>query len=521
MKRGFTLIEVLAVIVILAIIATITTPIILNTIEDAEKREFKNQVNIVKKNLDYYLIENNKNQYPNCSETKNVSFSDLLLKNVSYFEDGYVCYDTKNEKNYIYARNDKYVAYGTVDDITIKLFKEFDKTEIIHYAYTGIPSRTYNEGARINYAGLDWLVIKDNGNNTTLILKDNYGYGIYGSSVNFVSGNTAYDKVNIDFVNGNTEIKKDIYNNGIIKDSSTNSYVRLPKKDELSTKIANGSNTAFWTMTANGSNLWYGLAEGTVVHNECRKTNPITYYYGYSSGTSNVNSWSLYRTQACESVNNTVSYTQSKAITSIELLHVGQGYGSTSDQPRVASVQKSINKTNPDTYSISSFSGQCTNPKIVNNPENGKYGRFCQYTCQSGNSGTKTYTNPKSKGSFSYCHVAKGSATITYDIPELTLKATGTFSRVGYYFKEAGTSIVYSKDCPSISTVGTTTNSTSATETFTCSRNCSTSMQWDKYYYIPSGSSCSSRYGYVDVDDGYVSSNLGYRPVITVKEVKS
>ena len=41
-KKGFTLVELLAVIVILAIIALIATPIILNVIDDAKTNAAKN-----------------------------------------------------------------------------------------------------------------------------------------------------------------------------------------------------------------------------------------------------------------------------------------------------------------------------------------------------------------------------------------------------------------------------------------------------------------------------------------------
>ena len=41
MKKGFTLVELLAVIAIIAIIATITTPLILNVISTSKEKSFK------------------------------------------------------------------------------------------------------------------------------------------------------------------------------------------------------------------------------------------------------------------------------------------------------------------------------------------------------------------------------------------------------------------------------------------------------------------------------------------------
>ena len=48
-KIGFTLVELLAVIVILSIIMTITVPIILVQVKKAEKRSFEISVELVKK----------------------------------------------------------------------------------------------------------------------------------------------------------------------------------------------------------------------------------------------------------------------------------------------------------------------------------------------------------------------------------------------------------------------------------------------------------------------------------------
>lgn len=44
-NKGFTLVELLAIIVILAAIALITTPIVINLINDAHENTFKNSVN--------------------------------------------------------------------------------------------------------------------------------------------------------------------------------------------------------------------------------------------------------------------------------------------------------------------------------------------------------------------------------------------------------------------------------------------------------------------------------------------
>lgn len=47
MKKGFTLVELLAVIVVLGIVAVITTPLIQNVIESSKMNAFKNSINSI------------------------------------------------------------------------------------------------------------------------------------------------------------------------------------------------------------------------------------------------------------------------------------------------------------------------------------------------------------------------------------------------------------------------------------------------------------------------------------------
>ena len=47
LKKGFTLVELLAVIVILAVIALITTPIIIDSLNTSKKEAFKDSVNSI------------------------------------------------------------------------------------------------------------------------------------------------------------------------------------------------------------------------------------------------------------------------------------------------------------------------------------------------------------------------------------------------------------------------------------------------------------------------------------------
>ena len=58
-RKGFTLVELLAVIVILSVIALIATPMILNIIEETKKRSLENSVKGLLEASNYFAIENN------------------------------------------------------------------------------------------------------------------------------------------------------------------------------------------------------------------------------------------------------------------------------------------------------------------------------------------------------------------------------------------------------------------------------------------------------------------------------
>ena len=56
-NKGFTLVELLAVIVILAVISLIATPMILGVVEEAKKSSFKDSVLSAFDAVEYYDIE--------------------------------------------------------------------------------------------------------------------------------------------------------------------------------------------------------------------------------------------------------------------------------------------------------------------------------------------------------------------------------------------------------------------------------------------------------------------------------
>ena len=123
-KKGFTLVELLAVIVVIGIIAIITIPIVLNNVTSAEKKSFKVSVNEVKRNVDRYLVKNDLKKLPTCGDNNVILRNIDFLKNRNVFtDDSYMCYDEENACDYIYAKSNLkksgkvILAYGCFDDI--------------------------------------------------------------------------------------------------------------------------------------------------------------------------------------------------------------------------------------------------------------------------------------------------------------------------------------------------------------------------------------------------------------------
>lgn len=156
-KIGFTLVELLAVIVILSIIMTITVPIVLVQVKKAEKRSFEISVELVKKNTEDYLLKQGLKRLPDCEEEL-VKLEDLNLKNKENafsLENSFVCYKSQQQCNYIYAISKKknYQKEGCYDDDKI--------TEIDKSADYSIPQFTnfeyqYEDNGSSLVVDIDW-----------------------------------------------------------------------------------------------------------------------------------------------------------------------------------------------------------------------------------------------------------------------------------------------------------------------------------------------------------------------------
>ena len=111
-KKGFTLIEVLAVLLILSVIALITTPIIINVIKDSKEKAFINDANSLVESIRTYQANN---QYESVivDYTNNINTDKLELDGdlpdagqISIDENGKVALALWNEDLQICAQKD-------------------------------------------------------------------------------------------------------------------------------------------------------------------------------------------------------------------------------------------------------------------------------------------------------------------------------------------------------------------------------------------------------------------------------
>lgn len=299
-KIGFTLVELLAVIVILSIIMTITVPIILVQVKKAEKRSFEISVELVKKNTEDYLLKQELKRLPDCETDGFVNLEELSLKNKENafsLENSYVCYDSKQQCNYIYAISKKknYKIEGCYDDNKIT---EIDKS--VNYSipkFTNFGYQDEDDGSSL-VVDIDWYDkseikevlyrIKEAGTNNwsawqsskkftginfekkyTIQSKATNGVGRYNFAktttepisedtptcilqLDGTKGNSPYYKTNVKVYMTTSSVKVLPISYSDIVTSSTPSYEH---------KTTSGYGTSTFTVTKNGTTTLYGYVK--------------------------------------------------------------------------------------------------------------------------------------------------------------------------------------------------------------------------------------------------------------------
>lgn len=113
-RRAFTLVELLAVIVILAVIALITTPMIMNVIEKSKIGAFKDSVYQTFQEMQHYLVKNNLMQIPE----EGIKVKNLEFKN-NIFISGRLILDQSGNIKVSNASDGKYCAVGTKENLQV------------------------------------------------------------------------------------------------------------------------------------------------------------------------------------------------------------------------------------------------------------------------------------------------------------------------------------------------------------------------------------------------------------------
>ena len=146
---------------------------------------------------------------------------------------------------------------------------------------SGINAKAYVPGETVEYAGLSWTVINDNGENVSLILDGYYKSGSFGEDSTW-NNSTAKQIVNEDFVNNYPELKTELESGSLVYDSDADAYVRLPRYDEISSNIVMNKDYPFWTMTSNGNVVYASLSTGTVYRDVYNATTTMAKSSGYT-----------------------------------------------------------------------------------------------------------------------------------------------------------------------------------------------------------------------------------------------
>lgn len=395
--------------------------------------------------------------------------------------------ETKNNPfSYTFKENGT-IAARVSDDSRTKTSSTLTLTDIS--PYIGLPNTTREPGDYVEYAGEKWKVVKDNGGSVTLILAKNYTTAVGAYGINQAN----------QFYNANANLQSEASNGGLVKHSETGSYVRLIKKDEVSSLIPNDSGTPFWTMSTEGTDshassikYWYALSNGATSYTNYTAGESSGLYRGYS--TSSLPSVNVDTELKGESVSTVAPSSVASVVTGSTYTATNIGYFS----PLHYGFRPSSSST-ISTYGVGTASMGASNPDCY--VLNGKC--VCHY-------GTSTITNSSQKiaiggqqKSQQYCS-SSGITSFNYTTPSLSWTAYG--SKTGSSTTKLDT---YNR-CPGQVLVPVN---------FTCYSNCSSSVTSSTTYYYAgtAQSACSSKTQYTV---SQTTSAIGVRPVITVNKRK-
>ena len=292
-KKGFTLIELIAVLVIMAIIALIVTPLVMSIIKKAKVSADKRSIDAYGRSIELaiagYLLDNG--TFPTSIEQLTIEYSG----------DEVVCSTTQlNTDSSIYLAGCR-VGGRSVEGYTYGKGESTPEPEIPTYT-------AYQVGDHVSYNGVTYYVIEDSdeSNNTVKLLKENPLTKTEMDNLNlagiYISEGNGYGVVqygsSTDYSTSTVKQVVDAWMNSIVKTGDT-ATARLISHDELITNLgyinsvdtsqtgpsSNGDTPAwvynseyeYWTMSQYGdsSSLWIVNFRGYLRSNDLYYSNMV------------------------------------------------------------------------------------------------------------------------------------------------------------------------------------------------------------------------------------------------------
>lgn len=179
-KKAFTLVELIAVIVILSLIALVVFPAISSVIKNSKEKAYKDQIAQIEKAAKQYCYEHTE-KLPNETEGSKATLDIAVLKTEGYISEDQIK-DPRNTKKeitgsviitytsnqYDYQFSDAKVA-NTLGKTIMDKANSTDKALLKSNdgVYKGTTSNNY-----VNFSGSVWRIIKINKDNSIKIVKD-------------------------------------------------------------------------------------------------------------------------------------------------------------------------------------------------------------------------------------------------------------------------------------------------------------------------------------------------------------
>ncbi len=251
-KKGFTLIELIAVLVILAILALIVTPLVMNIIRKAKDSADKRSIDAYGRSIELaianYLLDNG--DFP----------TEISQLTIEYTGDEVVCSTSQ-----LNSDSTVYLAGCTVGGRSVEGYtygKGGTTPEPVTPSYTA-----YNVGDHVSYNGITYYVIEDSDttNDTVKLLKENpltktemNNLNLTGITISETNGyGTVQYGSSVDYSTSTVKQVVDAWKNTAVASGDT-ATARLITFEDLSTNLGYDEG-----MKQCWGSCWYNKSDGT------------------------------------------------------------------------------------------------------------------------------------------------------------------------------------------------------------------------------------------------------------------